>query len=130
MSNAFTLTITLPVAPDTLYRAWLSGNKHAAFTGSPATGSAKVGAKFTAWEGYISGKNIELKPGKRIVQSWRTTEFPEGVHDSRLELLFAAAKSGTKLTLIHLGLPADQVDEYRRGWKEFYFAPMREYFKK
>ena len=40
----------------------------------------------TAWDGYVAGGNLELKPFHRIGQSWRTSEFPEGVPDSRLEI--------------------------------------------
>lgn len=35
-----------------------------AFTGSKATCDAGVGGEFTAWDGYISGKNLELEKGK------------------------------------------------------------------
>jgi activator of HSP90 ATPase len=62
------------------------------------------------------------------VQSWRTTEFPAGSPDSRLELLFEVAKTGTRLTLIQTESPPSQVDQYKIGWREYYFDPMRKYF--
>jgi hypothetical protein len=36
---------------------------------------------------------------------------------------------GTKITLKHSNLPADQVDAYRQGWEDFYFGLMREDFR-
>ena len=42
----------------------------------------------TAWDGYISGRNVELIPGERIVQTWRTSEFGVSDPDSNLEDAF------------------------------------------
>jgi len=74
------------------------------------------------------GKNLELDPGKKIVQSWRSTDFPKDAEDSLLEISLAKSGRGTKLTLVHSGFPEDQTDSYKSGWKEFYFVPMKKYF--
>lgn len=123
-----TLTKKFPVSPQQLYMAWLTGAKHTAMTGSAATGTPEVGTAFTAWDGYICGTNRELEPYKKIVQSWRTTDFPTDAPDSTLTIEFEATDSGTKLTLTHTNTPKDQEDGYRSGWEEHYFAPMTEYF--
>ena len=99
-------------------------------TGNPAKVNGKVGGKFGAWDGYIFGSTLELEPDQRIVQAWRTSEFPDDAPDSRLEILFEEATEGTKVTLIHSDMPEDQVDSYRQGWEDFYFKPMKEYFSK
>jgi len=51
----------IPASPDEVYEAFMDARKHSAFTGSKATCNPKVGGKFTAWDGYISGRNLELK---------------------------------------------------------------------
>lgn len=130
MKNEFELTVVLPASPQEIYDAWISSDGHAGLTGSPAKVDGKVGGKFTAWDGYISGKTLELEPGRRIVQAWRTSEFPDEAPDSRLEVLLEAVDGGTKLTLIHSDIPEDQVESYRHGWPESYFEPMRDYFAK
>jgi len=89
-----------------------------------------VGGKFSAWDGYIFGTTLELTRNERILQAWRTTEFPGGSPDSRLEIIFEKVKGGTKITLAHSKMPEDQLDDYKQGWKDFYFKPMREYFEK
>ena len=99
-------------------------------TGNPAKVKGKVGGKFTAWDGYIFGSTLELEPDQRIVQAWRTSEFPDDAPDSRLEILLEKVTKGTKVTLIHSDMPEDQVDSYRQGWEDFYFKPMEEYFSK
>lgn len=128
MMDALEVSRVLPAKPREVYDAWLDGQKHAEMTGGGATGRAEVGAKFTAWDGYISGKNLELKPYKRIVQAWRTTEFPARSRTSRLEVLLQAVKGGTRITLKHTNLPAGEGPTYEQGWTDFYFTPMLEYF--
>ena len=130
MKNGFTLSEIFSAKPSEIYNAWLDSDGHTAMTGSPAKVTGKVGGKFTAWEGYIFGKMLELEPPHRILQAWRTSEFPEDAPDSTVEILLKEVKGETKITLKHSGMPEDQVDSYRQGWEDFYFKPMREYFGK
>ena len=127
MAISFTISDTYAIPPEALYVAWLDSVLHSAMTGGEAHISAELGVSFSVWDGYITGQNLELEPGKRIVQTWRTTEFTPEDPDSRLEILLNPALEGTKLTLIHSGIPKGQPD-YAQGWKDFYFEPMREYF--
>jgi activator of HSP90 ATPase len=82
----------IPATPDELYEAFIDAKKHSAFTGSKATCDPKIGGAFTAWDGYISGKNLELEKGKKIVQEWVTTDWPDDYPPSRLELTFKRVK--------------------------------------
>jgi activator of HSP90 ATPase len=127
-AESIVMSAVIPATPEVIYKAWMSTKEHAAMTGSPASVVAKVGGAYKAWDGYISGKNLELEPGKRIVQSWRSTEFASDAPDSRLEVLLVAAKGGTKVTLTHSELPAGSSAEYKKGWIDFYFTPMKKYF--
>lgn len=128
MSESFEVSTVLPATAERIYEAWLSSNEHAAFIGSSAEIDAAVGGRFSMWDGYIEGVNEELEPNRRIVQSWRTTEFPPESPDSRLEIVLEAVEGGTRLTLSHTELPEGQGKQYRDGWQEHYFERMREYF--
>ena len=129
-----TTTITqktlFPALPEEVYEALLDSKKHSEFTGSKATGKAKVGAKFTAWDGYISGKNLELEKGKRIVQEWVTTEWPQDFPPSRLEFTFKKIDGKTELTMVHSDIPTDQEEELKQGWIDYYWTPLKNYFEK
>ncbi len=72
-------TVFIQASPQEVYDAFLDPKKHSAFTGSPATTNAKVGSEFQAWDGYISGKNLELVKGKKIVQEWETHRVAGGL---------------------------------------------------
>jgi hypothetical protein len=98
-------------------------------TGAPATSEPTKGGSFTAWNGYISGKHLVLEPGKRIVQTWRTTEFPNGAPDSTLEIRLSKAGKGARLALLQSDIPDGQSDQYAEGWVSHYFDPMTAYFR-
>ena len=128
MVESFKISAVIPAPAERVYKAWLSSKEHSAFTGSATKVSARVGGKFTASDGYIEGKTLELEPNKRIVQAWRTTEFSSADPDSRLELLLEETAKGTKVTLVHSGIPKGQGESYKQGWVDYYFEPMKQYF--
>jgi activator of HSP90 ATPase len=109
--------------------AWLNSALHSAITGADAVCSIKEGHKFTAWDGYISGKNLKLVPNKKIIQTWRTTDFKAEDKDSRIEISLKDVENGCQMTLWHSKIPAQQPD-YENGWIEYYIKPMTEYYKK
>ena len=123
----FTLKATFTTTPSELYNAWLNGELHEQMTGGGATCSNEIGGEFSAWGGYIWGKNLALTPNKKIVQTWRTTEFADDEKDSKIEVTLETVPEGTKLTLVHTNLPAHG-EQYINGWKEHYFVPMTAFF--
>lgn len=128
MKESIKLKEVFKVEPSVIFSAWLNSEKHTKMTGGEASCSNVVGDSFTAWDGYISGRNLELIENEKIVQSWRTTEFDESDEDSKLTILLSKTSEGTELTLIHTNIPEGQT-QYRQGWIDHYFTPMRNYFK-
>ena len=128
-TDSLKVSAVIPAAPDVVYRAWLSGKAHGEMTETPAAEiSARVGGKFTAGGGYMWGTTLELDPPRRIVQSWRTTDFPAEAPDSRLEVILEKARGGTRITILQTEIPAGQGASYRQGWIDYYFTPMKKYF--
>ena len=123
----FTLITTLNASAKSIYSTWLNSEGHTQMTGGTATTSDKLGDSFTAWDGYIHGKNLVLEKNKRIVQSWRTSEFETQEEDSQIEILLLELDQVTELTLIHSNVP-ESGEHYKKGWVEHYFEPMRTYF--
>jgi uncharacterized protein YndB with AHSA1/START domain len=130
MSYDFTLTDVIPASPRAIYDAWLDSRGHTAMTGGKAKMSAKLGAPVSAWDGFIWGENLELVPGKRIVQSWRTTKFTEQDQDSTIAVILTPVDGGTRLTLKHSNVPDGQTSYETGGWQSHYFEPMKKYFAK
>lgn len=126
-TESITLWEIFPASPREIYDAWLS-TAHGKMVGSTATVDPRVGGAFTAWDGYIKGTTLELEPYRRIVQAWRTTQFPAASPDSRLELLLEQVEGGTRLTIRHTEIPEGQSGACEQGWIDRYFRPMKEYF--
>ncbi len=120
----------IQASPNAIYGAWLDERKHSAFTGSRATVEPWVGGRHTAWDGYIEGVLVELDTGRRIVMTWRSTEFPAEAPDSSLEVCLDPVAGGTKVTIVHTQIPDGQADQYKQGWRSHYLDPMKRFFGK
>lgn len=128
MPESLKMSVQLGAAPESVYHAWLDSTEHGSFVEAQAEIDPRVGGGFRIWDGYITGTTIELDPPRRIVQHWRTSEFPEGSPDSRLEVRFDRAGDGTRLTLEQTNIPDGQGAMYEAGWRDNYFDPMERYF--
>src|ERR1700758_2936055 len=96
--------VRFAAAPARVYDALTRSSEHAAFTGAPAELSVDEGEPFAAYGGHLPGRNIELQPGKRIVQAWRAKTWPEGVFSiARFELTGDGA--ATRLVFEQDGVP-------------------------
>ncbi len=123
------LTHEFPVTPKALYTAWLSSKTHSEMTGGEAHCSDVEGEKFTAWDGYIEGKNVSLVPSKEIVQKWRSSDFNPDDPDSTIKINFEETSDGCLMTLTHSEIPDGQPDYYQ-GWIDNYLEPMKDYFRR
>jgi uncharacterized protein YndB with AHSA1/START domain len=118
----------IPVTKERLYAAWLDSDQHTAITANTAAIEPYVGGSHSAFGGYATGQVLALEPNRRIVQSWRSSDFPSEAADSRLEVTFEDTAGGTMITLLHTGIPTGQSDRYRDGWLNYYFERMKRYF--
>ena len=124
----FEVSDEIPASPDEIYAAWMSSEGHSAMTGGEARIGPKKGDEIAAWDGYVHGKTLELEPSRRIVQSWRTTQFTDDQEDSRIEVLLDSKDDATLITARHSNVPSDQRGYQDGGWQQSYFTPMKEYF--
>lgn len=121
-------TVHFSSRPQDVYEAYMDAKKQSECTGAETTSDPVIGGLMTAWDGYISAKNIELVPGKKIVQEWTTTDWPAGAGPSRLEITLEKDGKGTLLTMNHTLIPREGDADYDSGWYESYWEPMKKYF--
>lgn len=128
MKESIVLKETFETNPSEIYNAWLDSDLHSDMTGGEASCSTKVGDSFSAWDGYITGQNVELIQDQKIVQKWRTSEFDDSDEDSILTIELNQLTNGkAELTLTHTNIPEGQT-QYEQGWRDHYFIPMQSYF--
>lgn len=123
-------SVTLGASPEELYRTMMNSKKHTAMTGMPAKIGAKVGAKWSAFGGSISGRNLMLVPGKMIVQAWRSTSFKKTDPDSVMVMTFTKVADGARIDLVHVNVSAQDHKGVTNGWKQYYWDPWRIYLKR
>lgn len=119
----------LKATPRRVYDAWMTSSRHAEFTGQEASINSKVGGKFSTFDGWASGANIELVPDKKIVQTWRADDWPAGA-ESTITVLLQPAAGGTKLLFKQTGVPAAKAKAIAQGWREYYWPPLQAYLSK
>jgi activator of HSP90 ATPase len=129
MSQPIHQTVEFSVGPHEVYEALMDSRKHAHFTGNPARISRQVGEEFMAYDGYITGRNLELTPDRKIVQEWHASDWPEDVF-SQVTFELTPIPEGTRLEFTHEKLPAGTEEEFKQGWIENYWEPMKKMLEK
>jgi activator of HSP90 ATPase len=129
MSRTIRQTVTLAAAPRRVYGALLDEHRHSAFTGEAAVISRRVGGAFTCYGGYITGYHLELVPQRRIVQAWRSRNWPAGAY-SVVTFELSRLKGGrTRLAFTQVGVPAFDRRAKSGGWRSRYWKPLRAYLE-
>ena len=121
--------VKFKASPATVYDLLADSEKHTAVTGRKANISEKVGGTFSTSGNDVTGVNVDLVPGRRIVQAWRHRRFPEGVFSMAAVTLTATADGGTELVLTHRGVPKDLIPETEQTWREQYWSRIKAYLE-
>jgi|SRR5215471_4525607 len=118
--------IDLKGSPQRVYEALLDSKQFTAFTGAAAEIHREAGGAFSCFEGQIVGRNVELMPGRRIVQAWRSNGWPDGSY-SIVKFELNQQGSGTRLVMDHRGFPDGKREQLEAGWKQHYWEPLAKY---
>ncbi|OLN85099.1 hypothetical protein CCHL11_06260 [Colletotrichum chlorophyti] len=113
------------------YQTFVDPGRIAAFTRAPPKvfEGAKKGGKFQLFDGNVTGEYLELDAPKKIVQSWRLKQWPEG-HFSKLSIEFDQ-NDVDHVTLMRVnwdGVPVGEEDATRRNWQEYYVNSIKRTF--
>jgi uncharacterized protein YndB with AHSA1/START domain len=116
--------VTIKGSPKAVFEILTQAAKFKKMTGGrDATISKEAGGEVSLFGGGIQARNIELIPGKRVVQAWRAADWPEGVYSIvRFELVADGAL--TKLAFDQTGHPPEAESHLADGWHKMYWAPM------
>jgi len=65
-----------------LFEILMDENRWRGFTQSSAKISKEVGGEFSIFDGSVTGRNLELREGKLIVQKWRFGNWLDGIQST------------------------------------------------
>lgn len=116
--------VTINAKPSAVYEVLTNSAKFTEMTGGrKAEISAEEGGALSLFGGEIMARNVELVPGKRVVQAWRAGGWPEGVYSLvRFELSDEGSK--TKLVFDQIGHPYGSDEMLESGWHQMYWQPL------
>ena len=129
MTPAIQQRVRFNVPPARLFKLYMDSAEHSAATHAKAAVSGKVGGRFSAFDGMITGKMLRIVPNRMIVQLWRATHWKRTDLDSTLVLTFSKVKNGTQIDLVHVNVPQHDHKGVRDGWKMYYWKPWTSYLK-
>jgi activator of HSP90 ATPase len=118
-------TAELEAAPEELFELYADARKHSRVIEAPVRLDRRVGGKFSAWGGGVSGMNIALRQPALIVQAWRTEDFPKDHHSILHLAIDRAGRGRSKLTLSQHGVPRACAAEIEANWHACYWQRMR-----
>jgi activator of HSP90 ATPase len=106
---------------------YLVAKKHSKWIGAKVKIKNKVGANFEVFDGYAAGKYIDIVKNKTILQTWRAIDdkWPTD-HFSNVNFNFKSlGKNKCKITLTHSNVPAEIANNFKSGWKDYYWTPLK-----
>jgi len=119
--------ILINTTPHEIYEAFMDSKIHSKFTESKAKISREIGGKVSVFEGSLNGKNVELIPDKKIVQTWRSEgeNWPKGYY-STITLILEPVDTGTMIKFTQVDVPEGAYESVKEGWDTYYWEPLKE----
>jgi uncharacterized protein YndB with AHSA1/START domain len=121
--------ITIQAPPETVFRFLVDPVQYIRWKGKLAELEPLPGGKFrvefATTKDIAAGKFIEVIPPRRVVFTWGwegNEHVPPGTSTVEIDLL--PEGNGTRLRLVHRGLPDDALASHAEGWD--YFLPRLE----
>ena len=70
----------IPANPAQVYAVLADAAALSALSGMPGAPGRSAGEEFSAFDGHVTGRQIEFVPGERIVQAWRFPVWAPGTY--------------------------------------------------
>ena len=107
--------------PEKVYALYANAKLHSAIAGSPVKVSAKAGAPFMAWDGYITGNTIHAIKDKLFTQTWRGNDWAEDAPDSFFSIMLEPKGKDVIMHAIHANVPDEHAGHLAKGWHDHYW---------
>lgn len=110
-----------------VYELFADAAALSALSGMSGTPGRSAGEEFSAFDGHVVGRQIELVPGERIVQAWRFPAWEPGIY-SIVQFTLVTEGGGTRLVIDQHGEPDAWHDHINSNWPTFYLTPLTKHF--
>lgn len=127
MSHNLKIEILLPATPAQVMQMITDQKQIEIWSGEDAVFEAKEAGAFSMFGGWAKGA-IQKLTADELSFTWKTSEWPDEVEDSVVNIKLKADGEQTLVILNHKNLPdEDEVKSHKTGWNDFYFTPLEDY---
>jgi len=126
-TTSFTISENFGCSPNDIFEALVDSNRVKAYAGGDAQVSREKGGKFALFGGSVVGENLEVEPGKKIVQKWRFSSWPADLY-STVTMTFERKDDKTVLTLKQANVPSNDLERTRAGWNNYFWNRIKGVF--
>lgn len=115
-------------SPDKVFEALTDGAVMKKWGGNGKV-SEKEDGDVEMFDGWIKGKTLIYKPGKKLAYTWKPSEWEKKAPASEVQYTLNAHKAGTEILLEQKGFPSDEeMVKHKDGWIDYVFEPLNDYF--
>ena len=128
--------VEVPATPAEVYELLADAAALSALSRMGGTAGCAAGEEFSAFDGHVTGRQVELIPGAMLVQAWRFPVWEPGMY-TIVRFTLEAAGVETRLRIDQYAEPdgADALgchptwrDHLDSGWLMFYLTPIVRHF--
>jgi uncharacterized protein YndB with AHSA1/START domain len=115
-------SIFIEAIPDQVFEYFTRPDALVRWMGDRAVLEPRPGGEFTVFfdDRCVRGRYVEIDRPRRLVISWGrdgSREMPP--FSSTLEVSFTPEAGGTKVSVVHRGLPASEAPRHALGWRHY-----------
>ncbi len=115
-------SILIRAEPEAVFAYFVDPVLLARWIGDEAIVDAKAGGRFTLrfGERRVEGRYVEIEPPDRVVISWGRAGSPTfPPESSMLHVSLSPEEGGTRVRIIHTGLPPAEYERHELGWRHY-----------
>jgi len=115
-------TIYIAALPEVVFEYFTKPEALVLWMGDSAVLDPRAGGEFTLHFGErcVEGRYLEVDVPRRLVISWGrrgSSSFPP--QTSTLEVLLSQEGEGTRVSIVHSGLPDSETTRHALGWRHY-----------
>lgn len=115
-------SIHIEAPPERVYEYFTESESIVRWMGDRAVLDPRPGGEFTLFFGdrSVQGRYVELDPPRKLVIAWGrrgSRELPP--LSSTLEVFFTPESGGTRVDIVHHGLPDSEAHRHALGWRHY-----------
>jgi uncharacterized protein YndB with AHSA1/START domain len=123
------LKYVIYASPEKVFEALTKSSVINKWSGGTGKVSDKIDGDVEMFDGWVKGKVILFKPGKKLSYTWKPSEWDKKTLPSLVTYTLSDHKAGTEILLEHTGFPtAEEAQKHKDGWINFVFEPLNDYF--